>query len=164
MAKRMGDIPLTAPEQAEAAGGKVFDTMAAGPLAGLEKTQAEVKANMDKAMKTTEELVAFGQGNLEACVKASQIWAAGLQDLTRTVAASAQAQIDETLATVQALAGVKTLKDAVELQTSLARGSMEKAVAETGKLTDASLKLAEQAWAPLTARVTLAVEKFSRAA
>jgi hypothetical protein len=37
-------------------------------------------------------------------------------------------------------------------------------IAETGKLTDASMKLAEQALAPITARVTLATEKFSRTA
>ena len=65
---------------------------------------------------------------------------------------------------MKALAGVKSFKDAVDLQTSLAKSSLEKAVAETSKLTEASLKLAEQAWAPVTARVTLAVEKFGRAA
>jgi phasin family protein len=119
---------------------------------------------MDKAVTTTEELVAFGQGNLEAFVKAGQIWATGMQDLSRTVAATAQAQLDETLATVKAFAGVKTLKDAVDLQATLARASVEKAMAETGKLTDAGLKLAEQALAPLTARVSLAVEKFGRTA
>jgi len=36
-------------------------------------------------------------------------------------------------------------------------------MAETGKITDASLKLAEQTMAPITARVTLAMEKFGRA-
>ena len=59
---------------------------------------------------------------------------------------------------------MKSLKEAIDLQTNLARSSVEKAVAETGQLTDASLKLAEQALAPMTARVTLAVEKFGRAA
>ena len=34
--------------------------------AGFEKTQAKVKESMEKAMKTAEEFVAFGQGNLEA--------------------------------------------------------------------------------------------------
>ena len=115
-------------------------------------------------IKTAEEFVAFSQGNVEAVVKSGQIWAAGVQDLSKTVAATAQAQIDEALAAVKALAGVKSLKEAVDLQTSLARASLEKAVAETGKLTDAGMKLAEQTWAPLTARVTLAVEKFGRAA
>ena len=113
-------------------------------------------------MKTAEDLVTFGQGNFEAFAKAGQIWAAGVQDLGKQVAATAQAQMDQTVATFKALAGVKSFKEAVDLQSSLARSTVEKAVAETGKLTGASMKLAEQTMAPLTARVTLAVEKFGR--
>ncbi len=124
--------------------------------------QAKVKEGMEKAMKTAEEMVSFGQGNVEALVKSSQIWTAGVQDLTKHVAATAQASLDETLHTFKALSSVKSLKDAMELQSSLARSSMEKAMAETGKLTDASMKLAEQVIAPITARVTLAVEKFGK--
>lgn len=136
---------------------------AVAPVARIvETTTSEVKSNMDNAMKTAEELVSFGQGNLEALVKSGQIWAAGVQDLGKQVAASAQAQMDHTMATLKALATAKSLREAMELQTSLARASVEKAVAETGKLTDASLKLAEQTLAPLTARVSLAAERFGR--
>lgn len=127
------------------------------------KAQAEVKVKMEKMMKTAEEMVSFGQGNLEAFAKSSQIWAAGVQDLGKAVAATAQAQMEQTVATMKALAGVKSLKEAIDLQSNLARSSVEKAMAETGKITDASLKLAEQTMAPITARVTLAMEKFGRA-
>ena len=41
-----------------------------------------------------------------------------------------------------------------------ARAAFEKSMAESSRLTDASLKLSEQAIAPITARMTLAVEKF----
>lgn len=132
--------------------------------AGFADTQAKVKEGMEKAMKTAEEFVAFSQGNVEAMVKSGQIWAAGVQDLGKQIAASAQAQFDETMSTFKALSSAKSLKDAFELQTSLARSTMEKTLAESGKLTDASLKLTEQALAPLTARVSLAMEKFSKVA
>ena len=65
---------------------------------------------------------------------------------------------------VKALTSVKSIKDAFELQSSFARSAMEKSLAESGKLTDASFKLTEQALAPITARVSVAVEKLSRAA
>lgn len=134
------------------------------PMAGFVKTPVEIKANMEKAMKSAEEFLSFGQGNVEAMVKSGQIWAAGVQDIGKTFAATAQAQLDATVATMKAMTGVKSLKEAMDLQTTLARNSVEKVVAETGKLTDASLKLAEQTMAPLAARVTLVVEKFGRAA
>ncbi len=166
--KKSVEVVVAAPApDAEAAPAAKFTTerlALAAPVKGLEKTQAEATANMEKAMKTAEDLVSFGQGNIEAFTKAGQIWAAGVQDLGKQVAATAQAQMDQTVATFKALAGVKSFKEAVDLQSSLARSSVEKAVAETGKLTDASLKLAEQTMAPLTARVTLAVEKFGRPA
>jgi phasin family protein len=130
----------------------------------FEKSQTEVKSKMENAMKSTEEMVSFGQGNVEAVMKSSQIWAAGLQDLGKHFAATAQAQLDETMATVKVLSSVKSLKEAMEIQSTLAKTAMDKMMAETGKLTDASMKLAEQAMAPITARVTLATEKFGRTA
>jgi phasin family protein len=141
-----------------------FKDSVSAAQAGFESTQTKMKQQMEKAMKTAEELVSFGQGNLEAVMKSSQIWTAGVQDISKQVAASAQASFDESLSTFKALTSVRSLKDALDLQTNYARSSLEKAVTETGRITDASLKLAEQAWAPITARVTLAVEKFAKTA
>jgi len=129
---------------------------------GFESTQTTMKEGMEKAMKTAEELVAFGQGNVEALIKASQIWASGMQDLSKQVAASTQANIDDTMSTFKALSAVKSFKDAVDVQASYARATLEKTLSESGRLTDASFKLTEQALAPITARVTLAVEKFAK--
>jgi phasin family protein len=132
--------------------------------AGFEATQSKMKEGVEKAMKTAEELVAFNQGNIEALVKASQIWATGMQDLSKHFAATAQASLDESMSALKALTSAKSLKDAFELQSSFARAAMEKSMAESGKLTDASFKLTEQALAPITARVSVAVEKFAKAA
>jgi phasin family protein len=126
-----------------------------------QKKTIKVQNQMEKAMKTAEDLAAFGQGNIEAFVKSGQIWAAGIQDLSKQVAATAQAQLDETMSMFKAFSSIKSLKEMVELQNSMARSSVERAVAQSSHFTDATLKLAEQTIAPLTARVTVAVEKFS---
>ena len=120
--------------------------------------------SMEKTMKTTEDFLAFGQSNLDAFVKSSQIWAAGVQDISKQVAATAQASFDENMASFKVLAAVKTPKEALDMQATLARTSLEKAVAETGKITDASMKLAEQVFAPLTAQMTAVAEKFAKVA
>ena len=132
--------------------------------AGLEATQVKMKEGVEKAMKTAEELVAFNQGNIEAMMKSSQIWAAGMQDLSKHIAAAAQASLNESMSAFKALTSVKSMKDAFELQSALARSALEKSLAESGKLTDASFRLTEQTLAPITARVTVAVEKFGKAA
>jgi phasin family protein len=129
--------------------------------AGFEQAQVQVKEGMQKAMKTAEQMTAFSQGNVEALMKSSQIFTAGLTEMSKLMAATARANLDETMAAFKALATVKSVKEAVELQTSFARTSMEKAMSESGKITEHSLKLAEQTFAPLTARVNAAVETFS---
>jgi phasin family protein len=118
----------------------------------------EIKQGVNRVMKTAEQLAQFHQGNMEAIVKSSQIWASGLQDLSKHVASNAQATMEETISTFRAMTSVKSLKEAFELQSSFARASMEKAISESSKLTETGLKLAEQAYAPITARVNAAVE------
>lgn len=129
---------------------------------GLETSQAKLKENVEKAVKTSEEMLSFGQGNLEAYIKATQIYVAGVQDLSKHIAASSKSSLEESVAFSKSLMGVKSVKEAVDLQTGFAKSSIEKAVAESNKLTDATVKLAEQAIAPLTARISLAVETFGK--
>jgi phasin family protein len=132
--------------------------------AAFEKGEAQYKLAMEKAVKTAEEFLAFGQGNLEAVVKSSQIFAAGLQDIGKHLAATARASFEESIATAKAVAGSKSVTEAVQVQSAYARAAAERTIAESSKLTEVSLKLVEQASAPLTARATLAIEKFAKAA
>jgi phasin family protein len=159
---------LEAPATDTPATGHAFDKTveglkqsAATATAGLEQAQAQLKQGYDRAVKTAEQFAQFHQGNVEALVKASQIWATGLQDISKHVATNAQTAIEEGVTTFRALTSVKSMKEAFELQSSYAKSSLEKALAESGKLTETSLKLAEQAAAPLTARVNAAVETFT---
>lgn len=115
-------------------------------------------------MKNPEALVAFGKDNLEALTKSSQIWSAGVQDMTRQAAATARTSFEDAMATFKALTSVKSLKEAVALQTIFAKAAFEKVSAESSKMTDASIKLTEAALAPITARVTVAVESFGKTA
>jgi phasin family protein len=129
---------------------------------GIETSQMKMKESVEKAMKTAEEMMAFGQGNLEAMMKSTQIYAAGFQDISKHLAAHSKATLEESVHFTKTLMGIKSVKEAVDLQSSFAKTSIEKAVAETSKITDATVKLAEEAIAPLTARMTLAVEKFGK--
>jgi len=112
----------------------------------------------------TENLIAFSKGNLEAFAKSGQIWASGVQELTTQFAAAAKVSFDESIATFKALGTVKSVKEAIDLQSGFARTAFEKVIADSNKIADASMKLTEQTLAPLTARVTAAVETFGKAA
>ena len=125
---RMIEAPAALEDQTADVASKGFESTVSGlkdgmtrATAGFADTQAKVKEGMEKAMKTAEELMVFSQGNLEAMVKSGQIWAAGVQDLGKLVAANAQASFEETISTFKALSSAKSLKDAFDLQASLAR-------------------------------------------
>jgi len=154
----------------EAAAAKGFDKTLQAMKEGMEKatkgietSQMKMKESVEKAMKTAEEMMTFGQGNIEALMKATQIYASGFQDISKHLAAQSKSTLEESVAFTKTLMGVKSVKEAVDLQSGFTKTSIEKAVAETSKLTDASVKLAEQAMAPLTARMAMAVETFGKA-
>ncbi|MDT7952811.1 MAG: phasin family protein, partial [Acetobacteraceae bacterium] len=63
----------------------------------------------------------------------------------------------------RAIAGVRSLKEVFEMQANFARASVEKAMSQTGQITEASLKLAGQAYEPIVSRVNVAVESFKAA-
>ena len=97
-------------------------------------------------------------------MKSGQVWAAGWQDITKTMAGTAQAHLDQTMSTGRALASAKSLQEATDLRASLMRTCFQTVFAETGKLTEASMKLVDETMAPIMARITLAAEKFTRQA
>jgi phasin family protein len=132
--------------------------------AGVEQTRTKVMDGIEKTMKAGEKMVRFGQGNIEALTKANQIWAAGMQDLSKQVAASFQASVQETLGALKTLGTAKSLSEAIALQSELTRTAMEKAISEPTRLTGVLLKLSEQAIAPLATRVNAAVETFGKTA
>jgi phasin family protein len=126
------------------------------------KPTTTLTQGMKTMMKSTEDLVAFGQANLEAFMKSGQIWSAGVQELTKQMATSAKASFEESVSTFKAISTAKSVKEAMDLQSTFAKAALEKAMAESNKLTDASIKLTEQTLAPITARVTVAVETFGK--
>jgi phasin family protein len=130
--------------------------------ASMEQAQSAMRQGVEKAIKSATDMFSFAQGNFEAFTKSSQIWATGMQDLTQSLTASSKASVEETMQTMKAFGSVKSIKEAMDLQTSLLRATMEKAVSQTSKLTDSSMKLSEQAFAPISARLSLAAEKFGR--
>jgi phasin family protein len=134
------------------------------PIAPTEMTTTKPLQGMNTMIKSTQDFVALGQGNLEALVKSGQIWTAGVQELMKQFAETAKASFDDSVATFKAISSAKSVTEAMDLQSKLATSVAGKALAESNKLIDASIKLTEQTLAPITARVTSAVETFGKAA
>jgi len=90
--------------------------------------------------------------------------ASGLQELGSTVAADSRSAFETITADVKELASVKTPTEFFQLQSTMLRKNFDGVVAQASKNTEAMIKLATEAFLPITSRVSLAVEKVSKAA
>jgi phasin family protein len=129
----------------------------------VKPTNPTVKQGLNTLINRSQDFVAFGKANLDALAASGKIWTAGVQDLTKQFASTVNASYEESLATFKAFSAAKSVQEAIDLQSTLGQAAIVKAAAETKKLIDASIKLTEQALAPLTTRVTVAVEGFAKA-
>ncbi len=149
--------------QANAAYARMLaDESATRARAATEKGMNQANKAAQGMFKAGEEAAAFGRGNMEALAKSAQAYVSGVQDIGRQAAAMAQGLTEQALEGAKALSNVRSLKEAAEIQANLARAAFERTVSETTKLQEAALKVAEQSFAPLSARMTAAAEKMSR--
>ena len=142
---------------------QVADAGAAQTRAAMENSLKPTAEALSKATNTAAE---FGRGNIEAVAQSTQTYLTGMQDLNRQYFASLQGLLQHAVEGANAFVGVKSLKDAMAIQASLGRATVERALGEGTKLQQAARKVAGQVYAPLTQRTTAALAQttFSRAA
>ena len=116
------------------------------------------------AVKGVEDLVRFGRDNVDAWVASGSIVARGFQDISKSFVAFAQESFEESVAAGKAIASAKTLKDVFDLSSSLAKTNYDRLVSEGSHFSQVTTKLAQDAFTPLRARVSAAVEQFTKPA
>jgi phasin family protein len=126
--------------------------------------QNSAKAAYDKSAEAVTEMTEFTKGNVEAIVESSKIFAAGAQSLGKTYVEEAKSAYETLTADVKEIAAVKSPTELFQLQGKIARRNFDALVATGSKNTEAFLKLANDAFAPLTGRVEIATEKLAKVA
>ena len=109
-------------------------------------------------MKNYDDIVAFNQNNIDAFVASSTVVAKGFEQLTKEYVAFASDSIETAIEAGKKISTVKTVNEAVDLQTKIAKDSWEKAIAEGQKITEISTVIFKDASAPLSERVQATVD------
>lgn len=143
------------------ANAKATESIEAAMAAGKETMETAVKAGTE-AFKGYEDAVAYGKANVDAVMKSNAIFVKGVQDFNKVLFGLAQASMEDSVAASKQFLGCTTVQDAVEIQTALATSNYAKALKDSGKITDMSVKLAEEAGQPIATRVNETVEKFTK--
>lgn len=126
--------------------------------------QTRAKAAYDKGTEMTKDAVEFQKGNLEALVELGKILAAGMQDLGRSYAEEAKSAAETVQGDVKKFAAIKSPTELFQLQGEIARRNFDALMSTTSKNAEAMVKLANEAFAPVSTRMSLAVEKVRKAA
>lgn len=108
-----------------------------------------------------EVLMRFSRDNVDAAIRAGVILAKGVQELNRSALALVQEQAEGGVAATRQLFTARTAQEVVEIQSSIVKDGFGKFVAESGRLVDTSFRIAEEAAAPLTARVSSAAKELA---
>lgn len=160
-------------EPVEAAVSASKETMEAAVKAGTqaatksyEQAVALVQEQVEKASSDIfqgyDEVATLGQANIDAYVQSSTLFAKGVEAMGKEMMGFAQASVDTSVANAQALFGARTLRELIDLQTDFSRSGFDSLVAESARLTELSVTLANETIEPIQARLNANVEKLMK--
>lgn len=129
---------------------------------------ADVQTRAKTAFAKTSELTAdageFTKANVEAVVESGKIFFSGAQELLKDNVETGKTVIETVTEDAKKVAAIKSPTELMQLQGEIARRNFDAMVSYGSKRTEAWVKLYNEAFAPISNRVSVAVEKVSKAA
>lgn len=126
--------------------------------------QDRVKGAYAKAGEFASEAGEFNKANLDAVVESGKIFFAGAQQLVRENVETGKTVVETVTEDVKKVASVKSPTELMQLQGEIARRNFDAVVSFGSQRTEAWVKLYNDAFAPISNRVSVAAEKISKAA
>ena len=169
--KTTSKAPTAKPVEAAVAAGQetVEKVMKAGSEAATqnyEKALAMTQEQVEKASKAAfqgyDDLALMNKDAMDAVVASGNIMAKGYEAIGKELMAYTQGSIEANVAASKALFGAKNIREVLDLQTQYTRESFDKAMAESAKLSEMSVKVAKEAMEPIQARLNVTVEKMAK--
>ena len=144
----------------------IFASFGAFPgAAAFEKLFADATQRSEEAVKRSrkaaEDLADLYRGNVEAFVEAGKIAATGAQSIGQDLFAKNRDGLEKTANTVRSFAEAKNPTELLQLQSDFARTAFDRFVEESSALTESVVKLAGEAFQPLSNRASANVEKLN---
>jgi len=122
-------------------------------VADAQKTATE---QFEKLSKSFEGLTTFGQENVDAIVKSSEIAAKAAEGIGSEISSYSKKAFEDGVAAAQDFAAAKTVTELFEKQTAYAQAAFEGFVSQATKMSEIYVAAAKDISAPLGARVNAA--------
>ena len=122
-----------------------------------ERSQDLVK----RSQKVAGELADLARANVEAVVEAGRVASEGARSIGQDVVAKQRDSFEQAADAIRSLAEAKSPTEYLQLQGDFARASFDRMVSESSKLTESMVKLAGEAFQPLSNRASANAERFN---
>ena len=114
-----------------------------------------------RGQKVAEELADLARANVEAVVEAGRVAAEGARSIGQDAVSKSRDGLEQAAGAIRSLAEAKSPTEYLQLQGDFARSSFDRMVAESSKLTESMVKLAGEAFQPLSNRAAANAERFN---
>jgi len=125
--------------------------------------QNRSQAAYEKSSEMMSEMSGVAKGNVEAMVESGKIFSTGMQDLAKAYVEDAKSAYEQMTADLKEMAAVKSPTELLQIQGKIMRRNFDALVASTSKNAEKMMKLSNESFAPISARVNVATEKMSKA-
>ncbi len=99
----------------------------------MSELQSKAKETFEKSTAYAGEMTDFAKGNVEALVESGKVFAAGMQDMGKTVVDEAKSAYETMTADMKEMAAIKSPAELFQLQGKLVRRNFETMVAYSSK-------------------------------
>ena len=114
-----------------------------------------------RSQKVAQELADIARANVEAVVEATRLATEGVRSIGQDAVARGRDGAEQAADAIRSLAEAKSPTEFVQLQSELAKTSFDRMVAESSRWTESMVKLAGQAFQPLSNRATANAERIN---
>ena len=115
----------------------------------------------ERGQKVAEELADLARANVEAIVEAGRVASEGARAISQDAVSTSREGFEKAADAIRSLAEAKSPTEYLQLQGEFARASFDRMVAEGSKMTETMVKLAGEAFQPISNRATANAERFN---
>lgn len=126
--------------------------------ASAKKSAPKIEDHVEKMTKGFDEASVFGQQNMDAIVKSSELAAKAAEGLNEEITAFSKKSFDDSVAAAKDFGSAKTTAELLEKQSSFATAAFEGFVAQATKMSEMYANVAKEITAPLNDRATAATD------
>ncbi len=123
-----------------------------------------IKEGIEKTTANLAEVTSQGQANLDAIVQSSQLFGKGAGEVAAIATAHTKAAFERGVEVVKNFGTVKSLQEAVELQSDFAKTAVSNWVEDFNKISEILTSTSKEAVKPVSDRATEVLSKMKVAA